>query len=219
MLSAIIKFLFGILALPLAVAATAALYHNLGAVTQFSGALHIFSWGIVSYFIIHIFFYKPVFLYVFGHEAVHAITAWLCGGRIASFKASKNGGKVATDRSNLFITLSPYFIPLYTIIILVIYYIISASYHVRSEVFIFLIGFSIAFHLALTVEAIKLKQPDITRSGPVFSVVFVYILNVIVIAVIFGILFSDFALRSYFSDFFVFLKRIYLDIFYQLFLR
>ena len=218
MLKTIVRFLVSIFIFPIAVGATTALYRNIDSIERFTGELHIFSWGAISYFLLHLFFYKPTFFYVLGHEAVHAVAAWLCGGKVSSFRVGKEGGRVTTDKSNLFISLSPYFVPLYTILVLIVYFIVSASYDVRSQTFMYLIGFTIAFHVVSTVEAIKIHQPDIIKSGALFSIILVYILNVFVVSLLFGVLFPGFAVRNYFGDFFTGSIKIYLAIFSQLFL-
>ncbi|MFC1590492.1 hypothetical protein ACFL42_03270 [Candidatus Omnitrophota bacterium] len=218
MLKNILKFSFGVLIFPVAVGASAAFYYNLSRMENFSGELHIFVWGIACYIILHLLFYKPKFFYVLGHEAIHAVSAWLCGGKIMSFEVNKEGGRVVTDKTNTFINLSPYFIPIYTILIVLAYYILSSSYDIRSQTFIFLIGFSLAFHIISTVEALKIQQPDIVNLGPLFPIVLVYILNVVVIALLFCFLFREFTVKNYFRDLIRFSGGIYYAVFSQLFL-
>lgn len=218
MISLIIKSLIGVLLIPAAIGSTAAFYNNMILVKELSVNMRFFLWGIASYVVLHIFFYKPVYVYVLGHEAIHAATAWLFGGRVKSMKVSKEGGSVATDKSNFVIELSPYFVPVYTIIILAVYFIISASYKINSATFIFLIGFTLAFHLISTVEILKVKQPDIMKSGYIFSITLVYILNLAVISLVFGTLFADFEIVKYFKDVYVSSRGIYGAIIKQLFL-
>lgn len=217
MLSLIVKLLIGVLLIPIAIGSTSAFYSNMVLVKELSANMRFFLWGIVSYVVLHIFFYKPIYVYVLGHEAIHAAAAWLFGGKIKSVKVSKDGGSVATDKSNFVIELSPYFVPVYTIIILAVYFVISASYKINSATFIFLIGFTLAFHLISTVEILKIKQPDIVKSGYVFSISLVYILNLAVIALVFGVLFADFEITRYFKDVFLASKAIYGGIIKQLF--
>ena len=217
MIGLIIKLSIGVLIAPFAVAASAAFYDNMMLVKDLSENMRLFLWGIASYVILHIFFYKPNYLYVLGHEAVHATTSWMFGGKIKSFKASKEGGSVKTDRSNVIIELSPYFIPVYSLIILCAYFIVSASYKINSATFIFLIGFTLAFHMVSTVEILKVRQPDIMKSGYVFSIVLVYLLNIIVIALVFGAVFAEFDITKYFVDFYAASKNIYQVIIRQLF--
>jgi hypothetical protein len=216
MLKLALKFVIGILAIPVAYAATKALYINL-TLMQASVSLPCFVWGVVSYAVLHLLFYKPAYLYVLGHEAVHAGAAWLFGGRIKSFKVSKEGGSVGTDKTNFVIELAPYFVPIYTVIITLIYFVISKSYPVNGAIFLFLIGFTLAFHIIATVEIMKVKQPDIVKSGFVFSVVLVYIVNIIVMAALFALAFPGFSLGSFFVDLRAQTQYIYVSVVRQLF--
>ena len=60
-------------------------------------------------------------LYVFGHELTHAIWTWLMGGKVSQFRVSRVGGYVVTDTNNFWISLAPYFFPIYSILALLLY--------------------------------------------------------------------------------------------------
>jgi len=212
-----IKFLIGVSALPVAYAATKAFYDNLVVIQDVAANMRYLGWGMVSYAVLHLLFYKPAYMYVLGHEAVHAGMAWIFGGKIKSFKVSEKGGSVGTDKTNFVIELAPYFVPIYTAIIAVIYFIVSQSYQINGAIFLFLIGFTLAFHLVSTVEIMKVKQPDIVKSGYVFSIVMVYIINIIVISLIFGLTFHGFSIGNFFLDLWANTKYIYVALVKQLF--
>jgi hypothetical protein len=154
---------------------------------------------------------------VLGHETVHAGVAWLFGGRIKSFRVSEKGGSVGTDKSNIVIDLSPYFVPIYAIAITLVYFLIASSYRINSATFVFLIGFALAFHIISTIEIFKIRQPDIVKTGYFFSIVLIYILNIVTIALIFGLLFSSFSARKFFIDSWSASKNIYAALIRQLF--
>lgn len=213
----VIKFLIGVLIVPVAYGVTAAFYQNFILIQEVGAHLGFFAWGILSYAILHLLFYKPTPVYVFGHEAVHALVAWLFGAKIQSFKVSSEGGSVTTDKSNFIIELSPYFIPVYSIVIAVIYFVVSSSYKIDGRLFLFLIGASLAFHLISTTEILKVRQPDIVKSGYFFSIVFVYTLNIVVVSMIFALVFPSFSVKAFFADFLGISKGIYIGIVKQLF--
>jgi hypothetical protein len=213
----ILKFLIGILAIPVAIGATRAFYQNIILIKELAPSLNLFVWGIASYVVLHLLFYKPTFLYVLGHEAVHAGTAWIFGGKVKGFNVSKEGGSVATDKTNTAIELSPYFVPIYAIIIAVIYFVVASSYNINSATFVFLIGFALAFHIISTIEVMKIRQPDIVKSGYLFSIILVYVLNIVVISLIFGLLFPSFKLKAFFIDVWRCSKEMYVAIVRQLF--
>lgn len=213
----IAKLVIGVLSMPVMFAVTQAFYRNLVTVPELAGSLRFFLWGVAGYVVLHLLFYKPTYLYVLGHEAIHAGVAWVFGGKIKSFNVSSEGGSVSTDRSNFVIELSPYFVPLYAIIVTLIYFIVASSYSVDGSIFIFLIGFTLAFHLVSTIEVMKIRQPDIVKSGYFFSIVVVYVLNIVVIAMIFALLFRAFSAKRFFIDTYLMTKSAYIAIVRQLF--
>lgn len=200
MIKLIIKFIIGVVAFPLAYGVTLAFYKNAILISELAKRLDYFIWGIVIYVILHLLFYKPTYFYVLGHEAVHAGMAWIFGGKIKSFKVSEDGGAVKTDKSNFIIELAPYFIPIYAIIITVVYFVIASSYAINGALFVFLIGFALAFHIISTIEIMKIRQPDIVKSGYFFSIIMVYVINIIVIALIFSLVFPGFSIKKFFLD-------------------
>jgi hypothetical protein len=213
----ILKLVLGILAIPVMFGVTYAFYVNVTTVSQLTGILRYFVWGIVSYVVLHLLFYKPTFFYVLGHEAVHAAFAWVMGGRIKSFNVSKDGGSVATDKTNAVIELSPYFVPIYAIVLMVVYYVISYSYNINGAVFFYLIGFALAFHVVMTIEVMKMRQPDILKSGYAFSIVVVYTLNIVIIALLFSLMFRSFSAKQFFIDTWIASKSVYAGLIKQLF--
>jgi hypothetical protein len=213
----LIKFVIGMLALPLMYGVTAAFYENIVLIKALAANLRFFTFGIAGYVILHLLFYKPTYLYVLGHESVHAGLAWVFGGKIKSFKVSGDGGSVATDKSNVIIELGPYFVPIYAIIITVVYFVVASSYTIDGALFVFLIGFTLAMHMISTVEVMKIRQPDIVKSGYLFSIVVVYILNIIVISFIFSMMFPTFSMSKFFLDLWAQSKYIYALVYRQLF--
>ncbi len=213
----LIKLILGILALPLTYGVTSAFYNNIVLIKELAASLNYFTWGIASYVILHLLFYKPTYLYVLGHESVHAGLAWVFGGKIKSFKVSQDGGSVGTDKSNFVIELGPYFIPIYAIIITVIYFVVASSYSINGGLFVFLIGFTLAMHMISTIEVMKIRQPDIVKSGYLFSIVTVYILNIVVISFIFSLMFQTFSMYKFFIDLWGQSKYIYVAVYRQLF--
>lgn len=197
-----LRFLLGLAAVPVAVVASIVLYHQLGLVRQLSENQSYFLAGVVIYLVVHSIFYKPVYLYILGHELTHAIFTWLCGGRVTSFRATLRGGRVTTTKSNFFITLGPYFFPIYTVLISCAYFAVSVFSESRdyTSAFIFLIGFSWALHVVLTIHFIKMEQPDIMKMGTLFSICLVYIANLIIVAFILSLFFPEVSFPGFVKD-------------------
>ncbi len=57
-----------------------------------------------------------LYLYVLGHELTHALAVICSRGSIHAFKADLDGGYIQTDKNNIFISLSPYFLPLWAML-------------------------------------------------------------------------------------------------------
>jgi len=220
MLNKILKILLGILALPICIGVSISLYEHLN---QIQIVLYYqqkyFIVGIISYLVVHAVVFKPSYLYVLSHELMHAIAALLSGGRVRSIKVSSKGGSVATTKSNIFIALSPYFFPLYTIIIVLVW--AATKFLIKSDIdysfFMFAIGFTLAFHIVLTIDFLKIRQTDLLHAGYLFSMCLIYIINLILVGLIFSFLFKSMAFTAFLQDSYIKTRDIYVGIFRQLF--
>jgi hypothetical protein len=137
---------------------------------------------------------RPLRVYVFGHELTHAIWVWLWGGKVYETKWwSRDGGYIITDTHNFWIALAPYFYPIYSFAVIIAYAIASIFYNVAAatETFIFmtplqwlflLLGATWAFHLSFTIWMIPKGQTDLIYHGTFFSLVVIYIMNVLLLA-------------------------------------
>lgn len=202
MLLRIIKVLIGILLLPVTLAVTLAFSGQLSQIQEFQGLAGYFLKGVIIYLIMHLILYKPNYFYVLGHEIAHALATLVCGGRVSSFSASGRGGGVLTTKSNFFIALFPYFFPSYTIFFWLVYLLLSVFRDVSAYVphFLFLVGFSLTLHLVMTIDALKVKQSDIFKTGYLFSVSLIYILNILLVSFILSLVFKDFIFSSFFHS-------------------
>ena len=63
----------------------------------------------------------------------------------------------------------------------------------------------------------KIRQPDIVKSGYLFSIIMVYVLNIVVISVMFGLLFPGFSIKKFFVETLAVSKTAYIAIVKQLF--
>ena len=159
--------------------------------------------GMGSYFLFQLMFFKPVRTYVFGHELTHALAGLLSGARLKKFKVSASGGSVELSKTNIFITLAPYFIPIYTVILIAVYWAVGRfrpleNYH---SLFLFLAGFTLAFHFGLTHFALMQGQSDLKHFGVFFSSVMIILVNCVVLAALFKVFFpSEVGLKKYFAE-------------------
>ncbi len=200
--SKILKFVIGLILIPVAIGVTIAFFKCLAPLgpTRHTGA-RLFMWGVFSYALMHLFLFKLNYIYTFGHEITHVLATWICGGAVKSFNVSSKSGSVETTKTNSFINLSPYFIPTYTLILSLLYvvlpYFIKIPY--LKTAYFFSAGFTLMLHLVFTAEVLKVKQPDVIRTGYLFSIVIIYLINILLVALILSLLFEGMTFDRFYS--------------------
>ena len=80
-----------------------------------------FALGVILWLIAFFGLPRPYVVYVFGHELTHAVWAWLFGGRVSEFKVGRDKGHIMTNRHNLWVALAPYFYPIYSVAVIILY--------------------------------------------------------------------------------------------------
>ncbi|MBR5550031.1 MAG: hypothetical protein IKU71_09950 [Kiritimatiellae bacterium] len=125
----------------------------------------------------------PVKTYVLGHELTHALWGLLFGAMPSKLRVSAAGGSVNLSKSNMLITLAPYFFPFYTFLVIVVALITSAFIRPLPclPLWMFAVGFTWAFHVLFTLETLAQRQPDVKLYGRIFSWVFIFLANVVLI--------------------------------------
>ena len=127
----------------------------------------------------------PVRMYVLGHELTHALWGLLFGARPSDVRVSASGGSVRLTKSNMLITLAPYFFPFYTFLVIIVALITYAFFRPLPflPLWLFLIGFTWSFHVLFTLETLGQRQPDVKLYGRIFSWTFIFIVNVAIVLV------------------------------------
>ena len=127
----------------------------------------------------------PVRMYVLGHELTHALWGLLFGARPSDVRVSASGGSVKLTKSNMLITLAPYFFPFYTFIVIVVALITYAFFKPLPylPLWLFLVGFTWSFHVLFTLETLGQRQPDVKLYGRIFSWTFIFLVNVGIVLV------------------------------------
>ena len=184
------KFLTGLLLLPLSLALSMTLWRAIVILAQSPTRLpllHAFAGvsGIVLWAVIWIFLPPMTRTYVLGHELTHALWTILFGGKASGLKVGERGGSVRVSKNNAWITLSPYFFPLYTFIVALVW-LLSAwlvpAVKPYAPIFVFWVGMTWSFHLTFTLRFLAYNQPDVREHGRLFSYALIYALNVLSIA-------------------------------------
>ena len=126
---------------------------------------------------------RMVRAYVLGHELTHALWGLAFGAVPSRVKVGAGGGSVRLSKTNMIITLAPYFFPFYTFVVIVLALVTCAI--VRPLPFLplwmFLVGLTWAFHVLFTIETLAQRQPDVALYGRIFSWTFIFIVNVLLV--------------------------------------
>jgi len=161
-----------------------------------------FSLGAVLWLIAFFGLPRPIVLYVFGHELTHALWVWLMGGRVSRFKVGREGGHILTDKNNFLIALAPYFFPLYSILVIALYGALSLFVNMQpyGRLLYALIGGTWAFHLTFTCWMIPKNQSDLSDNGTTFSLVVIYLINLLLLSAMLIIVSPHITFASFGAD-------------------
>lgn len=147
-------------------------------------------------------------LQILEHELNHAVMAKLFFRQVtqldvtpyavegpAGFVAHAPGCGCLTT----FITLAPYYVPLFTIPFLVVRP--FASQPSMQNALNLMIGVTYAFHVVGLAFEFRSNQSDLTRTGCLFSLAVTTLFNAVMLVIIIGVVMGDFQfLTDYFSS-------------------
>ena len=190
-----VKFVVGLFILPLCYILTAAFF---SALIQAAGRPHFwatpefwfFSLGLVCWLIIYFGLPKPLIVYVFGHELTHALMVKIMGGRVSEFRVGSDGGYIVSSKINTWIALAPYFVPIYSVFVIVAYGIVSSLYDLQPYpklapgLLYGLLGLTWGFHATFTLSMIPRGQTDLAYGGTFFSLTVIYLMNLLVLSLL-----------------------------------
>jgi hypothetical protein len=128
---------------------------------------------------------RPMRTYVLGHELTHALWAWLMGARVSGLRVRKSGGQVRTSKTNWFIVLAPYFFPFYAMLFIAGFFAAQMFADLSRYLWVlfFFVGLGWSFHVTFTVMMLFFaQQPDVKSQGWLFSLVTIYCMNLLVMA-------------------------------------
>jgi len=129
-----------------------------------------------------------LYLYVLGHELTHAIFVLCFRGQVTDIHVSTKGGYITTNKTNLLIALSPYFVPFWSVVCAVLYAALRLALDLQPGwdlAFYALMGVTWTFHMAWTLWMIPRDQPDLRQNGTLLSLVIIFLANVLVLVALF----------------------------------
>jgi len=169
-------FLYSLLGVPLLIADAVLLYLLPGRMAVRLTAVQglILLGGAIAYLLVHFLFRKPERMYLWAHEITHLFVAKLFLRRVHGFHiTSRSGGKVVIDRTNVAIDLAPYAVPLYNVMALLPVMLVGGGVPHARKIYLGTAAFLFTMHLCFSVEGFIDGQPDVRRSGRVFSLAIV----------------------------------------------
>jgi len=194
LLTRITRILIGLLLIPLCVVTGITLFQR---VSEEGFSAKFWHTSEFFYFAIGIFLCagwllsgagKKVFLYLYvlGHELTHVLFIYLSFGKVSGFSVGLDGGYVVTNKSNVLIALSPYFIPFWSLVsygvLFGIHYFAPIPYF--REVLFGSLGASWTFHLIYTCWMIPRDQPDLKENETFFSLTLIILANIVLLSML-----------------------------------
>ena len=186
----LLRFLVGLALVPCAVAVTKTLVSVLttaGSATDEMLPLPMlaFGGGFILWMLIFLAMPQTARSYVLAHELTHALWAKLFGKKVLGMRVGAESGAVTVSGTNMWITLAPYFFPLYSVLAVAVYCLVGLFTDVEPwhTPWLALVGFSWAFHVTFTLSTLMTHQSDIHSYGWLFSYTFIYLMNVITVTI------------------------------------
>ena len=149
-------------------------------------AISLFA-GMFAFLAVWIALPNPVRIYVLGHELTHAVWGLAFGARVSNLRVRPTGGSVQLTKSNVWITLAPYFFPFWTMVVVGIALIVRAVMYFTNPgeslpvpwLWMFAVGFTWCFHACFTIRSLMQTQPDVQEYGRVFSWTLILVCNIL----------------------------------------
>ena len=140
--------------------------------------------GFVGGCLFFVFISKFIPVYVFGHELAHWIFAKIFLKETGKFKVGKEGGAVEVKDPNLWVSLAPYFYPTFTVIWIPFWFLfkyLDEKYPYCLTVYFVILSLSWAYHVTMTLYALKFEQSDLQRYGKPLSLSVIIFVNLCII--------------------------------------
>jgi len=191
----VIKFILGICLLPFVFSTSVAFLNEFSSADKYLQS--IFWNGTIAFLAIYLFAWEPLAIYNKGHKLLEIVFSF--------FKPMVN--------------VAPYLLPIYTILIFVLYGLLSLG--IKADWLLhyalFLAGFTIVMHLVFSSKSIRGKKGDFLKGNYIFGFSFIYILNLALLSFCFSLIFKDFSFVNFCNSSFSIAKDIFRALFKQLF--
>jgi hypothetical protein len=172
-----IKLVLGILLLPFVYSISSAFY------SQFAQTdpriQDIFWWGIATFLLVYLFIWEPAKIYAKGQK----ILEWI-------FTLMRP-----------LVRIAPYLLPVYTILLLILYASLSWAFKGLLGYFIFWAAFSLSLHLVYSAKTLRTKKEDALKASYLFGFSLIYIINIFLLSLCLSVILKGFHFVTFCQDF------------------
>ena len=196
-LLAVLKLIVGIALLPLLYTSSVAFVNQMGHIQK---SFQNFFWlGSLVFLIFFLFIWEPEVLYTGGQRLLEMIFSFF----------------------QPFARIAPFLLPIYTIILFMAYGLVSLGISESwfLEYCMLLAGFTIVMHIVFTARALGTQNDDFLKANYVLRFSLVYIINVMLLALLLGLVFKQFSSLEFFKGSFLSAREIVTALFKQIFVR
>lgn len=192
----VIKVLLAVLILPFVYSSIVAFLNEFSQIDK--GLQQMFCDGMIVFLAIYLFIWEPAAIYNKGHKLLEIMFSFV----------------------KPLVNVAPFLLPIYTILIFIIYGLLSLGIKSGSliEYTLFAIGFSTILHLVFAAKTIRSKKGDFLKANYIFGFSFIFILNVMLLAFGFSFILAKFSFVDFCSVSFDISRNIFYTVFKQLFL-
>ncbi|MDI6758524.1 MAG: hypothetical protein QMD94_02480 [Candidatus Omnitrophota bacterium] len=176
----VIKLFFGLSLLPVIYAALVSFLNEISLIDK--NYQNYFWLGIAVFLAVHLFVWEPVVIYNKGHRVLEIIFNFF----------------------QPLVKFAPYVLPIYTILIFIIYGPLSFFIHTSglTELLLFFAGFTTILHLTFSAKTIRSKKGDFLKANYIFGFSFIFIINLFILAVCFNLTLEKFSLVNFVNNLF-----------------
>ncbi len=192
----IIKFVLGVCLLPFVYSISVSFLKELGLIDLPSQS---YFWaGIITFLLIHLFVFEPAAIYRKGHRLLEVIFSFF----------------------SPLVKVAPFVLPVYAIIVFILYLPLSLIFKSKDffYFFLFIFSFSVALHLVFSAKSVRTKQNDFLKANYIFGFSFIFIVNLILLSLSLSFIFKQFSFVNFFNSAFLSAESIFYAVFKQLFL-
>ncbi|MBI4323060.1 MAG: hypothetical protein HY596_02145 [Candidatus Omnitrophica bacterium] len=208
----LVKLVIGLLLVPPFLGVAAGVWRQLG--EGAAGSKSFADWallGIVGYVGVHLFVVQPKALFRAQHRLLSTLSVWLFGGQVTteppkgekkSEKTEKGKGSAEGAQGSTLLVLSPYLIPLYTMLACVASWVLKRSLHseLLDPITAVLIGASLSLHWVMAADDLQQNRKRFPVDAYLLALVLIGLVSSVVVALCLPMAVPSFSVPGVFAE-------------------